>query len=57
MTQKKSRRWLLSAITEAAKTDAAMPWQRGATRMATLAQRRKAAKPAAPSLRSIMRRA
>ncbi|MDP3862958.1 MAG: hypothetical protein Q8Q63_15390 [Phaeovulum sp.] len=57
MTQKKSRRWLQSAITEAAKTDAAMPWQRGATRMATLAQRREAAKPAAPSLRSIMRRA
>lgn len=45
MSEQKPRRWLQSAIAEAAKCDTAMPWQRGDMRAAAKAQRREPAPP------------
>jgi hypothetical protein len=57
MTPKKPRRWLQSAIAEAAKCEVAMPWQRGAVRAQTIARRTDAADPRATGLRAVLRRA
>lgn len=57
MTPKKPRRWLQSAIAEAAKCDVAMPWQRGAARVGNVTRRAAAAKPRATGPRAILRHA
>lgn len=57
MTTKKPRRWLQSAIAEAAKCDVALPWQRGAARIGNAARRASTAKPQPTSPRAILRHA
>lgn len=57
MTPKKPRRWLQSAIAEAARCNVAMPWRQGAVRMGTLARRAEAASPQVSGWRAVLRRA
>ncbi|WP_372840775.1 hypothetical protein [Phaeovulum sp.] len=57
MTPKKPRRWLQSAIAEAAKCNVAMPWQRGTVRSGTIARREEAASTNVLPPRALLRRA
>ncbi len=57
MTPKKPRRWLQSAIVEAAKCNVAMPWQRGTMRNGTIARREQAASASTHPPRVLLRSA
>jgi len=57
MTQTKTRRWLQSAITEAARCTVAMPWQRGAERQGNITRRSTATGPKARIWRAVQRSA
>lgn len=57
MTQKKTRRWLQSAIAEAARCNVAMPWQRGGVRLVNINRRAEAPSAKASTLRAVQRSA